>query len=82
MIQYSAFITENRRTALTMVQLVRHYRGKVVVFKGEQLDTESLRKRMHRTDSSGVLGRTETTNEPGHKHSHHLHERGSVRIKI
>ena len=64
LIQYSAFMTENRRSALTMVQLAKHYGGKVVVFKGEQLDMESLMNRMHRTDRSGVLGRTETTNEP------------------
>ena len=42
LIQYSAFMTDNRRAASTMVRLARHYGGKVEVFKGERINVESL----------------------------------------
>ena len=42
LIQYSAFMTDNRRAASTMVRLARHYGGKVEVFKGARMNVESL----------------------------------------
>jgi hypothetical protein len=42
LIQYSAFMTDNQRAESTIVRLARHYGGKAEVFKGEQVNVESL----------------------------------------
>jgi len=38
LVQYSVFMTENKRGALTVVKLARHYGGKVLLYKVEKIN--------------------------------------------
>jgi len=38
MVQYSCFMTQDQRAAKTLRDLVLHYGGKVIMFRGEQFD--------------------------------------------
>ena len=37
LVQYSVFMTRDMRGALTAVDLVKHYKGDVILFKGDQV---------------------------------------------
>jgi len=38
LVQYSVFLTRDQRAAKAMRDLVKHYEGQVMMFKGEQTD--------------------------------------------
>lgn len=40
LVQYSVFMTQSRRGALTSVKLARHYRGDVLLFNGEIVELQ------------------------------------------